>query len=466
MATLARIIAAAEAVYDRHGFVRLETPVVEYADILGGYLPDTDRPHGGVFAFEGESDQPSLALRYDFTAPLARYVAATQANLPMPFRRWQSGVVFRNEKPKPGRLRQFVQIDADTIGAETVVADAELCLMAADILTTLGLGDIFRIRVNNRLLLDAVLDSIAIDADDTIGRLKVLRALDKLDRLGIEGVQALLGPGRRDPSGDFMPGIGLKATAIDRLLQFLSVSADKSRGKVLDALDALVGDHPSGRRGLDDLGVMDRVFTAHGGAFADRIVFDCSVVRGLGYYTGPVFEAELTGGGMGVLGAVGGGGRYDDLIARFGLKSIPATGFSLGASRLLAVLQQRAAASSIAEARSGPILITVMQPDDIDRALLMAADLHRAGLSAEPYLGSGRLGAQLKYADRRGAVVAIIEGEDERARGEVVIKDLQRGTEMAQTIKDNRQWRAQRPAQRSLARTELIPTLRAMLAGS
>ncbi len=351
----ARDIAAADAmmakireVYALYGFEAVETPFVEYTQALGKFLPDLDRPNEGVFSFQ-DDDEQWLSLRYDLTAPLARYVAENYERLPKPYRSYRAGWVFRNEKPGPGRFRQFMQFDADTVGSSSPAADAEICMMAADCLEALGIkrGD-YVVKYSSRKVLDGVLATIGLDGQENAGRrLTVLRAIDKLDRLGGEGVRLLLGAGRKDESGDFTKGAGLDAgsgrTGFER--GFARTAACRA----LKAMRACW----SSRRSV--------ALLESAGYGADRVRPDMSVVRGLEYYTGPVFEAELTfevkdeAGRPVRFGSVGGGGRYDGLVARFRPEPVPATGFSIGVSRLLAAL--RAINSPIvaeaAEARAG-----------------------------------------------------------------------------------------------------------------
>ena len=306
-----------------------------------------------------------MSLRYDLTAPLARYVAENFQDMPKPFRRYATGSVFRNEKPGPGRFRQFTQFDADTVGAESVAADAEMCMLAADTLEALGIprGQ-YVIKVNNRKVLDGVLASIGIDpasATDAGRRMTVLRAVDKLDRLGPQNVAELLGKGRKDESGDFTPGAGLAADAITAVLAFVGAGSENATA-TLDAVAPLVEGTEGGKQGLSELREIDALVTAAGYG-QDRIMIDPSVVRGLEYYTGPVFEAELLieakdeKGTPVRFGSVGGGGRYDDLVARFTGQKVPATGFSIGVSRLQAALNLigRAPAPTL-----GPVVVTVM----------------------------------------------------------------------------------------------------------
>lgn len=473
---LQRMLDGIREVYESYGFEPLETPALEYTDALGKFLPDQDRPNEGVFSFEDEDGQ-WLSLRYDLTAPLARYVAQNYDVLPKPFRRYQTGAVWRNEKPGPGRFREFTQFDADTVGTDSVAADAELCMLAADTLEHLGIprGD-YVIRVNSRKVLDGVLESIGIDPHDDshLGkRLTVLRAIDKLDRLGREGVELLLGEGRKDESGDFTEGAHLKKGEIKRVLDFVSVGAavrkgsNDGRSQALATIAKLVGDSEVGCEGLAELEEIDGLLTAAGFEHG-RVAFDPSVVRGLDYYTGPVFEAELTfetkddDGKPVRFGSVGGGGRYDGLVARFKGTRIPATGFSVGVSRLYAALQALGKIST--NAMQGPVVVLVMDAEYLGAYQAMARRLRDAGLRAEMYLGTSGMRAQMKYADKRGAPCVVIQGEDERARGEVTIKDLVEGSRLSEQIEDNVSWREGRPAQFSVSEDELVAAVKSVLA--
>ena len=455
--------------FEAFGFEPLETPALEYTDALGKFLPDQDRPNEGVFSLQDEDGQ-WLSLRYDLTAPLARYVAENFERLPKPFRRYAFGPVWRNEKPGPGRFRQFLQFDADTVGAESVAADAEMCMLVADTLEELGIGrGQYRIKVNNRKVLDGVLEGIGVDpqaAKDAPRRLTVLRAIDKLDRLGPRGVADLLGKGRRDESGDFTPGAGLESRAIDRVLRFVCSGRDE-REATIRALQPLVANSAIGEQALAELADIDRLLTAAGFA-ADRVLFDPAVVRGLDYYTGPVFEAELTfetrneQGQTVRFGSVGGGGRYDDLVARFTGTRIPATGFSVGVSRLLAAVAQLE--STAGKSASGPVIVLVLERAELPRYQRIARDLRAAGIRAEMYLGSAGMKAQMKYADRRGAPCVVIQGQQERAKGEVQIKDLIEGAKLAATITDAKLWREARPGQMSVPEGQLLEAVAGVLA--
>ena len=459
--TMQEMISRIRKVYEVYGFEALETPSFEYTDALGKFLPDQERPNAGVFSIEDEDGQ-WMSLRYDLTAPLARFVAQNYDALPKPYRRYQTGTVFRNEKPGPGRFRQFTQFDADTVGTESVAADAELCMLAAETLKSIGVPKgSYIVKVNNRKLLDAVLQTIGLDesveaSEET--RLTVLRAIDKLDRLGVEGVERLLGDGRKDESGDFTKGAGLGVSEIKAILDFVNAGAS-TRSATLKALEPLVSGREIGIEGLDELREMDELLTAADVA-SDEVAFDPSVVRGLDYYTGPVFEAELTfeakdeKGNPVRFGSVGGGGRYDGLVARFKGVKVPATGFSMGVSRLQSALQLLGKSGTRNE--DGPVLVLVMDRDHLSSCQAMAQELRAQGICAEMYLGTSGMRAQMKYADKRGAPCVIIQGEDEREKGEITIKDLKEGARLSGEIEDNKEWREGRPAQFSVPRNKLV----------
>ncbi|MDE0852742.1 histidine--tRNA ligase, partial [Yoonia sp.] len=415
------------AVYHRYGFDALETSAVETVEALGKFLPDVDRPNEGVFAWEEDSDW--LALRYDMTAPLARVYAQYRNDLPTPYRRYAMGPVWRNEKPGPGRFRQFYQCDADTVGAPSVAADAEICAMLADTLEAVGIerGD-YIIRVNNRKVLNGVMEVAGLSGDDKEAeRGIVLRAIDKVDRLGAGGVEALLGKGREDDSGDFTKGAGLSQVQIKTILRFVTATSDvqmsliaeyrqeqehnpnlaKSKlaaanaplpkheaslqpddiearawnDRCLARLEELVGESQNGKEGVEELRQIAELLAAQGYG-PDRIIIDPSVVRGLGYYTGPVYEAELTfevtdeKGRPRNFGSVAGGGRYDDLVKRFTGQEVPATGVSIGVDRLLAALDAK---GRLSKASIGPVVVTVMEKARMADYQTMVAELRNAG---------------------------------------------------------------------------------------
>ncbi|MFG6517593.1 histidine--tRNA ligase [Sulfitobacter sp. 1A13496] len=505
------------AVYHRYGFDALESSGVETVEALGKFLPDVDRPNEGVFAWQedAEGDKPGdwLALRYDLTAPLARVYSQHRNDLPMPYRRYAMGPVWRNEKPGPGRFRQFYQCDADTVGAPSVAADAEICAMLADCLEEVGIarGD-YVVRVNNRKVLNGVLEVAGLAGDDKEAeRGIVLRAIDKLDRLGPDGVRALLGEGRKDDSGDFTKGAGLGEAQVDTVMRFVGANETiESRIRLLGSYDMTDNDAegrpflrkfrdhaqevamnsinegvaPSelrnkltisylreivegsavGLEGANELGEIADLLNAQG-YHSDRIVVDPSVVRGLGYYTGPVFEAELTfeikdeKGRARNFGSVAGGGRYDDLVKRFTGQEVPATGVSIGVDRLLAAL---AAKGRLEAEATGPVVVTVMDRDRMADYQAMVAELRQAGIRAEVYLGNPKnFGNQMKYADKRQSPVVVIEGGDEKDRGVVQIKDMVLGAQLAQEASHD-EWK-ERPNQYEVPRADLIKAVRDIL---
>ncbi len=462
------------SVYELYGFEPVETPAIEYTDALGKFLPDQDRPNEGVFSFQ-DDDEQWLSLRYDLTAPLARYVAENFDTLPKPYRSYRAGYVFRNEKPGPGRFRQFMQFDADTVGSASPAADAEMCMMAADTMEALGVPrGSYVVKVNNRKVLDGVMEAAGIDGDANEGkRLTVFRAIDKLDRLGMDGVRALLGAGRKDESGDFTNGAGLGPIQIEGILNYLRTLAlpdelDTTRPTELDKQLSFIADSKTGRAGLHELEEMTHHFEAAGYS-TRQIRIDPTVVRGLEYYTGPVFEVELLldtkdeKGRPVRFGSVGGGGRYDGLVSRFRGEPVPATGFSIGVSRLQAALTLLGKLDTRAE--FGPVVVTVFDRDRVADYQKMVAMLRAASIRAELYLGNPKnMGNQLKYADRRNAPCVIIQGSDEKARGEVQIKDLIEGAKAAAAIASNQEWRETRPAQFSCREDEIVAKVREVLA--
>ncbi|MEM7619614.1 MAG: histidine--tRNA ligase [Pseudomonadota bacterium] len=462
------MLAQIKYTYESYGFEPLDTPAIEYTDALGKFLPDQDRPNAGVFSFQ-DDDEKWVSLRYDLTAPLARYVAEHYDQLPKPFRRYQTGPVWRNEKPGPGRFRQFTQFDADTVGTTSVAADAELCMLLADCLANLGIPrGAYNVRLSNRKILDGLLLKIGLDPfsdENSEQKLTVLRAIDKLDRLGGDGVALLLGEGRKDDSGDFTKGAGLSKNQIDVILSFVSSQQD-TRSKTLEVIEKLIADHDIGVEGINELRTMDQLLSA-AGFEPDQICIDPGIVRGLDYYTGPVFEAELNfqsedaSGTSTRFGSVGGGGRYDGLVARFKGTKIPATGFAIGVSRLYSALE--ALGKLEQNHRHGPVIVLVMDFDCLADYQNMTRALRNADIKAEMYVGTSGMRAQMKYADKRKAPCVVIQGEDERNKGIVTIKDMVEGIKLSDEITDNKDWREGRPAQFSIPQEELVEAVRKTL---
>ncbi|MEQ5868919.1 histidine--tRNA ligase [Sagittula sp. NFXS13] len=455
------MLRAIAGVYHQYGFEALESSGVETVEALGKFLPDVDRPNEGVFAWQDE-DENWMALRYDLTAPLARVYAEHRNDLPLPYRRFAMGPVWRNEKPGPGRYRQFYQCDADTVGAASVAADAEICAMLSDCLEVLGIprGD-YVVRVNNRKVLNGVLEAMGVSDDAQSA--DVLRTIDKFDKVGEAGVRELLGKGRLDASGAYIDGVGLAPEQAEPVVAFLTSKRDSNEA-TLDALRAAVGESQIGAEGVDELAEMASLLAAQGYG-PDRIIIDPSVVRGLGYYTGPVFEAELTfeildeKGRKRQFGSVAGGGRYDDLVKRFTGQVVPATGVSIGVDRLLAALREK---GRIGGTEQGPVVVTVMDKARMADYQAMVAELRQAGIRAEVYLGNPKnFGNQLKYADKRLSPVAVIEGGDEKERGVVQIKDLILGAKLAENATLD-EWK-DRPSQYEVPRGDLVKKVQEIL---
>ncbi len=461
------MLQAIAGVYHRYGFEALESSAVETVEALGKFLPDVDRPNEGVFAwqeFDEKDNGDWMALRYDLTAPLARVYAQHRNDLPTPYRRFAMGPVWRNEKPGPGRFRQFYQCDADTVGSASMAADAEICAMLSDTLETVGIprGD-YLVRVNNRKVLNGVLEAMGLEAGDA-KRDDVLRTIDKFDKVGEAGVRELLTKGRLDASGAFIDGVGLSDDQAGPVLAFLTSKAADTAGTLAN-LRAAVGDSKVGSDGIAELEQIGELLDA-GGYGSDRIEIDPSVVRGLGYYTGPVYEAELTfeihdeKGRKRQFGSVSGGGRYDDLVKRFTGQEVPATGVSIGVDRLLAALREK---GRIQAQPAGPVVVTVMDRARMADYQAMVAELRNAGIRAEVYLGNPKnFGNQLKYADKRNSPVAVIEGGDEKANGVVQIKDLILGAKIAESA-TLEEWK-ERPSQFEVPRGDLVAKVREILA--
>ena len=496
-----KMIGKIREVYERYGFDPVETPMFEYTDALGKFLPDSDRPNEGVFSV-ADDDEQWLSLRYDLTAPLARHFAENINDLQTPYRTYRQGWVFRNEKPGPGRFRQFMQFDADTVGAPGVQADAEMCMMMADTMEALGIPKgAYRVRINNRKLLDGVMAAIGLSgAENSTLRMQVLRTIDKWDRLGNDGVLALLKDGRVDESGDRTEGAGLSDENARRILNFVArqpnyrsrpIGEDAtedtwdiigqsdpatwqelfiSNEEIVQEIRELFPESSLVQEACNELQVIAEILTSSGYGVR-RIRIDRSVVRGLEYYTGPVYEAELLfdvineKGEKVQFGSVGGGGRYDGLVKRFTGQDVPATGFSIGVSRLMTALKNlgKLDVSDVI----APVLVTVMDRDteSLGRYQKMTQELRNAGIRAEMFQGNPKdFPKQLRYADRRNCPIAIIQGGNERAEGKIIIKDLIEGKRIAATITDNAEWKEAKAGEVVVDEADLLATVVKMLA--
>jgi histidyl-tRNA synthetase len=321
-------------------------------------------------------------------------------------------------------------------------------------------GD-YMVRINNRKILNGVLELIGLD--DQTKRLEVLRVIDKFDKVGVSGVAELLSVGRLDASGAYIDGVGLSKDQAAPVLAFLTAKGDTNEKTLLN-LREVVGNSVTGSEGIAELDMMAELFTI-GDYSSKRVQLDPSVVRGLEYYTGPVFEAELTfeiydtKGKKRQFGSVAGGGRYDDLVKRFTGQTIPATGVSIGVDRLMAALREkdRSRTETI-----GPVVVTVMDRERLNDYLSIVSELRSSGIRAEMYLGNPKnFGNQLRYADKRRSPLAIIEGSEERDKGLIQIKDLILGTQLAKNA-TLEEWK-ERPSQFTVPKKEMVSKVQEML---
>ena len=423
---------------EQFGFKNIETPALEYTEALGKFLPDVDRPSGGVFSFQDDDGQ-WLSMRYDLTAPLARYVAENYQFIPKPFKRYQFGSVWRNEKPGPGRYREFIQFDADAIGISNNYIDAELCVIVARIFKKIGFSENeYKIKYSSRIIWENLFKQIEIE-DKQIPA--VLRAVDKLDRVGINGVKDLLLKGREDQSGDFMEGVNLKNDQVNKILDF--IANKNSKDDQLSSFEEYLQNYK------------DLPFE-----------FDPTVVRGLEYYTGLVFEVELTTkvvndkGKEVIFGSVAGGGRYDKLIARFGKEDVPATGISIGIDRLIYAIEQF---DKIQSNKKPLIIIANLIPEQISNYLSIAEVVRDEGYACEIFYGSNNLSKQLKYSDKRKASLVIIIGEDEIKNKTISIKNLTVGKELSKNIDSREEWKELKAGQFIINKDDLITELKKIL---
>ena len=405
------VISNIKEVMIKYGFQYLETPSFEYTDSIGKFLPDKERPDSGVFSFKDENKW--MSLRYDLTAPLARYVAKNYLEIPKPFKRYQLGSVWRNEKPGPGRFREFLQFDADYVGTKNLQADAELCVLISEILEKCGLDKKdYTVKISSRKLTDKLFEKLKITSKDQIST--TLRALDKIDRLGWEEAKKLLGEGRKDKSGDYTKGAGL---SIDQIKTIESTLL----GKIPDSEDVLE---------------ILKIFEAYN---FKNYKFDPSVIRGLEYYTGPIFEVNLNfqvknSKGQNIqFGSIGGGGRYDNLVSNFGNLDCPSTGISIGLDRLVFALMQK---KDFKINSTRPVVICVFDKSKIKEYVDILNKLRVSNISSEIYPGEGKLKKQMEYANKLGSPAVILYGENEIKSGKVTLKNLESGNESSVKIEE------------------------------
>ena len=398
------VISNIKEVMIKYGFQYLETPSFEYTDSIGKFLPDKERPDAGVFSFKDENKW--MSLRYDLTAPLARYVAKNYLEIPKPFKRYQLGSVWRNEKPGPGRFREFLQFDADYVGTKNLQADAELCILISEILEKCGLNKKdYTVKISSRKLTDKLFEKLKITSRDQVST--TLRALDKIDRLGWEEAKKLLGEGRKDKSGDYTKGAKLNNDQIKTIESTL-------QGKIPDSEDILQ---------------ILKIFEAYN---FKNYKFDPSVIRGLEYYTGPIFEVNLnfqvknSKGQTIQFGSIGGGGRYDNLVSNFGNLDCPATGISIGLDRLVFALMQK---KDFEIKSTRPVIICVFDKDRIKEYVGILKKLRASNISSEIYPGENKLKKQMEYANKLGSPAVILYGDNEIKSGTVTLKNLESGNE-------------------------------------
>lgn len=475
MAARQWLIDTIRGVYESYGFVPLGTPAVEYLDALTG--SGGEESSSSIFHVRNPDDPREkdsadrLGLRFDLTVPLARVVSQYR-DLPRPFRRYQVSPVWRADKPDRGRFREFIQFDIDSVGVDSILADVEIITAMCDSLTALNVGP-YRVKFSSRRVLNLLLKYADIPeafvskrggpveacANEQIERsgTDVFRVLDKLDKIQIDNVRRELTTGYKDKSGDWIPGLGLSADQADRIERFVAIKGDK-RADVLRQLTDLFADVPGAQEEIEILTQMSSRL-ANLGYDDDRVALDLSVARGLAYYTGPVFEAVLLDAPQ--FGSVMGGGRYDELVMRFLGEKVPATGASIGVDRLLAALIHLERAPL--RKSTAQVLVAVLDEQMIDDYLAMAFELRRAGIPTEMYLGSKGIGKQFKYADQIEIPIVVICGGDEKARGTVTLKNMQKGKESAAQISDRSQWVSERPGQVEVPRGDLIEAVRAIL---
>ncbi len=446
------IIDTIRQVYERYGYVPLSTPALEYLDILLGTAgEETQKQLFQVIGPDGER----LGLRFDQTVPLAR-VVAQYPDLPRPFRRYQVCPVWRCDNPyeKRGRFREFIQFDIDAVGVESDVADLETITAMCDAMTALQVGR-FRVRVSSRRVLNLLMPLAGIPPQRAH---EIFRVLDKLEKLGPEKVRLELTTGYTDQSGSPVPGLGLSSRQVDKIDQFLAVRA-KSRQEVLAQLRHLFRDLPQAEPELLPLEQLSQRLHALG--YGDeQVVYDASVARGLEYYTGTVFETVLLD--LPEFGSVCAGGRYDDLVMRFSGQRLPAVGTSVGVDRMLVALRELGRLPL--RKCTAQVLVTVFDDALMDDYLAMTYELRRAGIRTELYLGpERRIGKQIRYGDQYEIPVLVVCGPDEKARGQVQLKDMSVGRKRTAEVSDRDQWRAERPGQFHVPRQQLVRAVKELL---
>lgn len=444
-----RLVDTVRGVYENYGFLPLETPAIEYLDVLSGSAGEEAQQ--SIFRVASPEEE-ALGLRFDLTVPLSRVISQYQG-IPLPFRRYQVAHVWRADKPDPGRYRQFTQFDIDAVGAPCGRADVEILAAICDALTALEVGP-YRVRFSSRTILNLLLK--CADIPEALAQ-DVFRVLDKLDKIGPEKVKLELTTGYTDSSGDRIRGVGLDPRQVGVIEEFLSITGN-TRTAVLERLGSLFSKVEGS---AEELTVIETLSSSLSdlGYHSDRVALDVSIARGLAYYTGPVFEAVLLDAPQ--FGSVFGGGRYDNLVARFGGTALPATGASLGVDRLLAAIEHLHKGGQ--SKTTVQVLVTVMDDALSKECMLLGFELRRAGIRTEIDVSGGRLGKQLKRANRLGIPYAVLMGSNEAERGVVTIKQMAVAGQQGSAVDDHESWKAARFGQKEVPRAEVADTLRALL---
>ena len=438
------VIGLIKEVYERYGFEPLETPAVENIETLMGKYGEEGNQLIFKILKRGEHEktgEADLALRYDLTVPLARVVAEYKEKLPKFFKRYQIQAVWRADRPARGRFREFYQCDVDALGSRSMIVEAELCAAASEALTKLGFNN-FTIRLNHRQVLTGVLDAAGVETER---HADALVALDKLDKIGREGVEKeFIGRGIAKEAGDklldFFAGLGelehaAQLTPLDEKREPEAVALNQA---TLGRLIEFVGDHEAGARGIDELRSV--ITFAEASGVNTRIRIDPSLARGLSYYTGAIMEINVPD----LAGSLGGGGRYDNLVGMFSGQDVPACGFSLGLERIIVVMTEREMFPETLAATPADVMVTIWNEESINDAIALATELRAAGLRVDLYPEADKLGKQFKYASSRGIPFVTVLGEDERKQGLVALKDMTTGeqktvarAQVAAAIKEN-----------------------------
>ena len=446
-----QLIDTVRGVYETYGFSPLETPAVEYLDVLSGSAGEEAQK--SIFRVSNPEEE-DLGLRFDLTVPLSR-VVSQYPEIEFPFRRYQISQVWRADKPQPGRFRQFTQFDIDSVGAPSEIADTEIMAVICDALSAINVGP-YQVKFSSRQILNLLLKYAGIGPEQSTD---VFRVLDKLDKIGVEKVKKELTEGYEDESGTPVHGLGLEIAQVSKIEEFLAIRGE-TRNDVLKTLGVEFGDV----EGADEQLALIETISSHLDALgyhSDRVMLDLSIARGLAYYTGPVFEASLLEAPQ--FGSVFGGGRYDDLVTRFGGQPIPATGASMGVDRLLAAIEHLGKAPR--RKTMAQVFVSTMDRSLIPEYLQLAFELRRAGIRTEINVGRPKkLGKQLQRADRLEIPYVLIMGGDEVARNVVTVKEMEVGRDQSSDVGDHEQWKAARFGQQEVPRADLVETLKRLLA--